>query len=153
MPSLMVACAPVSDLRSQFSFGHVLADHQLAQVLQVGQAVEHEDAVHQLVGVLHFADRFLVFLLGQLVQAPVLEHAVVQEVLVDGGQLVLELRLQMFDDLGSPFMAHFSHKVWHDTSPAVGKAKFPLVGDPTHTLTKALTCSSPKKAWHCAAPS
>ena len=32
---------------------------------------------------------------------------------------------------------HFSHKVWHDTSPAVGKAQFPLVGDPTHTLTKA----------------
>jgi len=30
---------------------------------------------------------------------------------------------------------HFSHKVWHETSPAVGKAKFPLVGDPTHTLT------------------
>ena len=32
---------------------------------------------------------------------------------------------------------HFSHKVWHATSPAVGKAKFPLVGDPTHVLTKA----------------
>jgi len=31
---------------------------------------------------------------------------------------------------------HFSHKVWHETSPAVGKAKFPLVGDPTHTLTR-----------------
>ena len=31
----------------------------------------------------------------------------------------------------------FSHKVWHETSPAVGKAKFPLVGDPTHALTKA----------------
>ena len=30
---------------------------------------------------------------------------------------------------------HFSHKVWHETSPAVGKAQFPLVGDPTHTLT------------------
>ena len=28
---------------------------------------------------------------------------------------------------------HFSHKVWHETSPAVGKARFPLVGDPTHT--------------------
>ena len=26
---------------------------------------------------------------------------------------------------------HFSHKVWHETSPAVGKAQFPLVGDPT----------------------
>jgi peroxiredoxin (alkyl hydroperoxide reductase subunit C) len=32
---------------------------------------------------------------------------------------------------------HFSHKVWHETSPAVGKAKFPLLGDPTHVLTKA----------------
>jgi len=32
---------------------------------------------------------------------------------------------------------HFSHKVWHETSPAVGKAKFPLVGDPTHALTNA----------------
>ena len=33
---------------------------------------------------------------------------------------------------------HFSHKVWHETSPAVGKAKFPLVGDPTHKLTRAV---------------
>ena len=32
---------------------------------------------------------------------------------------------------------HFSHKVWHETSPAVGKAQFPLVGDPTHALTHA----------------
>ncbi len=32
---------------------------------------------------------------------------------------------------------HFSHKVWHETSQAVGKAKFPLVGDPTHKLTRA----------------
>jgi NADH-dependent peroxiredoxin subunit C len=31
---------------------------------------------------------------------------------------------------------HFSHKVWHETSAAVGKARFPLVGDPTHTLTR-----------------
>ena len=31
---------------------------------------------------------------------------------------------------------HFAHKVWHETSPAVGKAKFALVGDPTHTLTR-----------------
>ncbi len=46
---------------------------------------------------------------------------------------------------------HFSHKVWHETSPAVGKARFPLVGDPTHTLTRGFdvhidgrSCSS----WH-----
>ena len=32
---------------------------------------------------------------------------------------------------------HFSHKVWHETSPAVGKAQFALVGDPTHALTNA----------------
>ena len=32
---------------------------------------------------------------------------------------------------------HFAHKVWHETSPAVGKAKFPLIGDPTHALTHA----------------
>jgi NADH-dependent peroxiredoxin subunit C len=31
---------------------------------------------------------------------------------------------------------HFAHKVWHETSPAVGKAQFPLVGDPTHQLTR-----------------
>ena len=30
---------------------------------------------------------------------------------------------------------HSSHKVWHETSPAFGKAQFPLVGDPTHQLT------------------
>ena len=32
--------------------------------------------------------------------------------------------------------SHFAHKVWHETSPAVGKAKFPLLGDPTHVLAK-----------------
>jgi NADH-dependent peroxiredoxin subunit C len=32
---------------------------------------------------------------------------------------------------------HFAHKVWHETSPAVGQAKFPLVGDPKHQLTRA----------------
>ena len=31
---------------------------------------------------------------------------------------------------------HFSHKVWHETSPAVGKAQFPLIGDPTHKLSR-----------------
>ena len=31
--------------------------------------------------------------------------------------------------------SHFAHKVWHETSPAVGKARFPLIGDPAHVLT------------------
>ena len=32
---------------------------------------------------------------------------------------------------------HFAHKMWHQTSPAVGKAKFPLIGDASHQLTRA----------------
>lgn len=39
---------------------------------------------------------------------------------------------------------HFSHKVWHETSPAVGKAKFPLIGDPTHQLTNAFGVHIPE---------
>ena len=39
---------------------------------------------------------------------------------------------------------HFSHKVWHETSPAVGKAQFPLVGDPTQQLTNAFGVHIPE---------
>lgn len=39
---------------------------------------------------------------------------------------------------------HFSHKVWHETSPAVGKAKFALIGDPTHALSKAFDVLIPE---------
>jgi NADH-dependent peroxiredoxin subunit C len=31
---------------------------------------------------------------------------------------------------------HFAHKAWHDTSPAIGKINYALVGDPTATLSK-----------------
>ena len=40
---------------------------------------------------------------------------------------------------------HFSHKVWHETSDAVRKARFPLVGDPTHTLTNAFDVHIPEE--------
>ena len=40
---------------------------------------------------------------------------------------------------------HFSHKVWHETSPAVGKAKFALVGDPTHALSNAVDVLIPEE--------
>jgi len=40
---------------------------------------------------------------------------------------------------------HFSHKVWHETSPAVGKAQFPLVGDPTHQLTNMFGVHIPEE--------
>ncbi|OQY65623.1 MAG: peroxiredoxin [Polyangiaceae bacterium UTPRO1] len=31
---------------------------------------------------------------------------------------------------------HFAHKAWHDTSPAIKKVRYPLVGDPTATLAR-----------------
>ena len=31
---------------------------------------------------------------------------------------------------------HFTHKAWHDTSDTIRKVEYPLVGDPTGTLTR-----------------
>ncbi|RBP13832.1 peroxiredoxin (alkyl hydroperoxide reductase subunit C) [Roseiarcus fermentans] len=31
---------------------------------------------------------------------------------------------------------HFSHKAWHDTSKAIGKIKYALIGDPTAKLSR-----------------
>ena len=31
---------------------------------------------------------------------------------------------------------HFSHKAWHDTSPAIGKINYYMVGDQNHNLSK-----------------
>src|SRR3546814_7927067 len=29
---------------------------------------------------------------------------------------------------------HFAHKAWHDTSDAISKVSYPMIGDPTHPL-------------------
>src|SRR5690606_27307251 len=73
---------------------------QLAQRLEVRQPLEEQDAVRQLVGVLHLVDRFLVLVLGEIFEAPVLQHLGVQEVLVDRGELVVERLVEVLDDLG-----------------------------------------------------
>jgi hypothetical protein len=78
----------------------VLADQQLAQVLQVRQAFQEQDALHQSVGVLHLVDRLVVGVLAQARQSPVIEHPRVQKVLVDRGQLVLEDLVQRLQDDG-----------------------------------------------------
>jgi len=31
---------------------------------------------------------------------------------------------------------HFSHKAWHDTSEAIKKVKYTMIGDPTGTITR-----------------
>jgi peroxiredoxin (alkyl hydroperoxide reductase subunit C) len=32
---------------------------------------------------------------------------------------------------------HFAHKAWHDTSDAIRKVNYPLIGDPTGTITRS----------------
>ncbi|MFF5996944.1 MULTISPECIES: alkyl hydroperoxide reductase subunit C [unclassified Lysinibacillus] len=31
---------------------------------------------------------------------------------------------------------HFTHKAWHDSSPAIGKIEYIMIGDPSHTITR-----------------
>jgi NADH-dependent peroxiredoxin subunit C len=31
---------------------------------------------------------------------------------------------------------HFTHKAWHDTSETIGKIQFPMIADPTGTVTR-----------------
>lgn len=31
---------------------------------------------------------------------------------------------------------HFTHKAWHDTSEAIGKITFTMIGDPSHTISR-----------------
>jgi peroxiredoxin (alkyl hydroperoxide reductase subunit C) len=31
---------------------------------------------------------------------------------------------------------HFTHKAWHDTSDTIRKIEYPLVGDPTHAISR-----------------
>ncbi|SOE00346.1 alkyl hydroperoxide reductase subunit C [Caenispirillum bisanense] len=31
---------------------------------------------------------------------------------------------------------HFAHKAWHDTSPAIGKIKYTMLGDPTLAISR-----------------
>jgi len=52
----------------------------------------------------------------------------------------LALNQEEFDKLGVQVFSvstdtHFSHKAWHDTSDAIGKIKYAMIGDPTGTIT------------------
>ena len=47
----------------------------------------------------------------------------------------------MFKDMGVELYGistdtHFAHKAWHDTSDAIKKVNYPLIGDPTGTITR-----------------
>lgn len=32
---------------------------------------------------------------------------------------------------------HFTHKAWHDTSDTIGKIEYIMIGDPSHTISRA----------------
>ena len=82
--------------------------------------VEKQDALDQFLGVLHLVDRLLLDERAEPVVAPVVAHLRVQEVLVDGRQLLLERLVELSNDLvvsahtAASFAAVTSgDSVWH----------------------------------------
>lgn len=63
-------------------FGHGLADVDLFQARRVWNTFEMEDAVDQLLGMVHLAHRFLADLVRQTIIAPVAAHHRVDEVVL-----------------------------------------------------------------------
>ncbi|MCA9477844.1 MAG: redoxin domain-containing protein [Nanoarchaeota archaeon] len=57
----------------------------------------------------------------------------------------LEDMAEMYDEIkkeGAEILSvstdtHFVHKAWHDASVAIKKIKFPMLGDPLHTISEA----------------
>src|SRR5215813_3159100 len=91
--------------------GHGLAHVDLAQALHVGHALEVQDALDEPVGVAHLPDGLLAHLLPQPLVAPVLAHARMDEVLVDGRELGGEDLVEQRDDVVVAL---------HEGSPRVG---------------------------------
>src|SRR3546814_11660934 len=89
-------------LEREVGFQYLLdrfADAQPAEQLEVGEAAQKEDAVCQLVGMFHLVDRFLTLEMREPRDAPIVEHAVMQPILIDRSQLVLECLVEEIDDL------------------------------------------------------
>src|SRR4028119_1088306 len=57
-----------------------LADAQAPEQLEVWQAAEEQDADRQPVGMLHLVYRLVIFELGEPLDAPIVEHAIVEEI-------------------------------------------------------------------------
>lgn len=55
------------------------------------------------------------------------------EDLADNYESFKELGVEIY---GVSTDTHFAHKAWHDTSEAISKVNYPLIGDPTHRLSR-----------------
>jgi hypothetical protein len=87
-------------------FLDILADPQPAKLLEIGKALEEQDALGDPIGVLHLVDRFVALIFGELVDSPIVEHPIVKPILVDRRQLGLERPIEKLDD---PWVAlHYS---------------------------------------------
>src|SRR5580700_10411621 len=88
----------------------VLPDVERIEHLHVGKSVEKNDALDDLVRVLHFLDRLLAPLLGERLVAPVIQQSIMQPILVDGRELVAQSLVQVVKD---------SWIASHDRAPAL----------------------------------
>src|SRR5260370_30965419 len=66
----------------------ILANVEPAERLEIGQAVEKQDASREPVGVLHLVDRLGTLERRQLLDAPIVEQSIVQPILLCRCQLV-----------------------------------------------------------------
>src|SRR5262249_33249700 len=78
----------------------VLADMQRIEHLHIRKAVKKDDALDQLVGMLHLFDGLFAPLLGQRLVAPIVEQTVMQPVLIDGSQFVPQRLIEEIEDTG-----------------------------------------------------
>ena len=96
----------VLDLQIELELlGDGLAHADLAIALQVRQPLQVQDALDQLVGVLHLLDALLADPLVQAAVSPVLAEAGMEKVLVDRGQLGRQHVVEQRDDLLVAFHA------------------------------------------------
>ena len=72
---------------------------QPAEHMEIGQAVKEEDAFGQPIGMLHLVDRFVPLEFGETLHAPIIEHPVMQPILVDRRQFVPERFIEQLDNL------------------------------------------------------
>ena len=81
-------------------FLDVLADAQGIENLQVGEAVEEDDALDEAIRVVHLLDGFLAPGLRKFLVAPIVQEPVMQPVLVDRRQLAAQAAIEILDNLG-----------------------------------------------------
>jgi hypothetical protein len=65
--------------------------------LHIRKSIEKDDALDDLVSVLHFLEGFGAPFLRQRAISPILQEPVVQPVLIDGGELVPQASIEILD--------------------------------------------------------